>query len=138
MAEEVTAEALASVLQNITRFRGESSLYTWVYAIARNEARQSLHRNPAVSLDTIEGAIPAALREPDRVCDAVQSSEACGKLRRALQQIPARYNRVLTDHFVHGYSTKQIARRDRIPLGTVLSRIFKGKQLLRRAWELVP
>ena len=39
------------------------------------------------------------------------------------------------DHFIRGDSIKRIAQRDRIPAGTVLSRIFTGKRLLRAAWE---
>ena len=137
-AEDITAAALASAWRNRNQFRGESSLYTWVFRIGLNELRQRRPRHPMVSLDAIEGPAPEALRECDRVCDKAESAEACGKLRQALRQIPARYRQVLTDHFVHGFSTKQIARRDRIPLGTVLSRIFTGKRLLRRAWESVP
>lgn len=52
-----------------------------------------------------------------------------------MQRIPAPYRRALRDHFVRGYSTRQIAQRERVPLGTVLSRIFTAKKLLRRAWE---
>jgi len=49
--------------------------------------------------------------------------------------LPLTYRRTLIDRFVRGYSVKQIAKCERIPLGTVLSRIFKAKQLLRAAWE---
>lgn len=49
-------------------------------------------------------------------------------------QIPRLYRQVLMDRFIRGDSIKQIARRNRIPAGTVLSRIFNGKRLLRAAW----
>jgi DNA-directed RNA polymerase specialized sigma24 family protein len=53
-----------------------------------------------------------------------------------MRRIPSIYRRALKDHFVRGYSTRQIAWRERIPLGTVLSRIFNAKRLLRKAWSL--
>src|SRR5437667_11941510 len=52
-----------------------------------------------------------------------------------LRQIPAVYGLVLIEHFIEGYSVRQIAKLQRIPLGTVLSRIFTAKRLLREAWE---
>jgi len=132
-AEDITAAAFAKALEKLESFRGESSLYTWIHAIALNEARQSLSRNQAVSLDSIP-VQPKELSEPDRVADALKRSECRGKLRKAPRQIPAVYRRTL-DHFVRGFSVKRISRQNRIPVGTVLSRIFAAKRLLRAAWE---
>jgi len=63
-------------------------------------------------------------------------ANCCRRLRKALKCLPSKYRQALVDHFVRGYSVKQVARLRRIPLGTVLSRIFNGKKLLRRAWAL--
>ena len=79
--------------------------------------------------------------EPKELIDAnlptapLEHAELCLKMRKALREIPAVYRRVLTDHFIRGRSVKQIARRDRIPVGTVLSRIFTAKRILRQAWD---
>ena len=132
-ADDVTSAALATAWQKRNQFRGESQLCTWVYSIALNIARDRTRSNRTVSLDSIEGT-PEVLREPDRVCDATEAADARGKLQIALSQIPAIHRRALVDHFVHGRSVKQIARRYRIPVGTVLSRIFSAKRLLRAAW----
>ena len=64
----------------------------------------------------------------------LERSECRLKLRKALRGIPAVYRRTLVDHFVRGYSVKRISRQNRIPVGTVLSRIFTAKRLLREAW----
>src|SRR5713226_5070418 len=57
------------------------------------------------------------------------------RIRQALNRIPAKHRRLLVDHFVSGQSTQQIARREGIPLGTVLTRIFTAKRYLRQAWK---
>ena len=56
------------------------------------------------------------------------------RLQKALERLPIKHRRALIAHFIDGLSIREIARRERVPLGTVLSRIFSGKQLLRHAW----
>ena len=135
-AEDVTASAFVTAFQKRKSFRGDSSFYTWVYRIAVNRATSSLRRRRTVSLDLLAGALPDSLVESDLMDRAIDRDDCCRKLRWALRQIPVYYRRVLVDHFVRGYSTRQIARRHRIPIGTVLSRIFSAKRRLRHAWEL--
>jgi len=133
-AEDVTASALEAAFANLERFRGESSLYTWVHAIALNQARQHLRGNRTVSLESIVEREPNALREHDKLADHLDRMQCRTKLRKALRQVPTVYRQTLVDHFVRGFSVKEIARKDRLPVGTVLSRIFSGKKNLRRAW----
>ena len=57
------------------------------------------------------------------------------RLRKAMNRIPAKYRRALTAHFVEGLPVREVARRERVPIGTSLSRIHRAKQLLRHAWE---
>jgi RNA polymerase sigma-70 factor, ECF subfamily len=133
-AEDLTATAFAAAFKNLNRFRGESSLYTWIHAIAMNEAR-SRRRRGAVSLESIDRSDAEELTEPDLLAQTLERTECCERIRRALRRLPGLYRRVLVDHFVSGASVRQIARRNRIPVGTVLSRIFTAKRLLRAVWE---
>jgi RNA polymerase sigma-70 factor (ECF subfamily) len=134
-AEDATAAAFATAYQKRNSFRGESSFYTWVYRIAINKASSALRGKRTMSLDAMTGYEPKALVEPDLMDQALDRAACCRRLRRALKRIPVFYRRTLVDHFVRGYSVKQIAKLRHIPLGTVLSRIFTAKRLLRRAWE---
>ena len=78
------------------------------------------------------------LTEPDVLAQTLERSECCARLREALRQIPPVSRRTLVDHFIRGQSVKQIARRQRVPVGTVLSRIFTAKRLLRESWGYIP
>ena len=133
-AEDITATAFSKALRNLHTFRGQSSLYTWLYAIAANESRQWRRRNFAVPLDLInESQLKAP--EPPQGEETLERVELVSRLRKALSQLPRIYRNALMDHFVRGHSVKQVARRQGIPFGTALSRIFKAKHLLRLAWE---
>lgn len=136
VAEDITASAFAKALEHLGAFRREASFYTWLQAIARNEARHYWRAKRGVSLQSFTGLLPDALVECDSAADRLDQSADRRRLEKAIQRIPALYRRALKDHFVRGHSTRQIARRERIPLGTVLSRIFNAKKLLRRAWEV--
>jgi len=135
-AEDITATAFAMAFEKRNTFRGDSSLYTWVHAIATNEARNR-RRSPSlhVSLESIEASDSLKAARPDDMDRASEQRECCPQVWKAFRQVPRIYRRVLTDRFVRGYSVKEIAKRQRVPLGTVLSRIFRAKQLLRAAWE---
>lgn len=136
IAEDVTATALAIAWRNLNQFRGESSLYTWVYRIAKNEALHQQSQRRTVTLD----ALTMPHKEPsksDNLDNARERGTHTVRLRKALSAIPALHRKVLIDHFVLGRQVKHIARRRRIPVGTVLSRIFRAKQLLRQAWNSV-
>lgn len=135
-AEDITAAAFASAFKNRKTFRGESSLYTWLHAIAWNEARNQHRLNRAVSLESIDAAHAPEPAEPDLLVQTLEQSECCERVRAALRRVPLIYRRTLVDHFVRGVPVKQIARGARIPVGTVLSRIFTAKRLLREAWEI--
>jgi len=83
----------------------------------------------------IHRIIRAALMECDRTADTLAQSECRLRLRETLRKIPAVYRQVLFHHLVDRPPVKYIARRERVAVGTVLSRIFTAKRLLRAAWE---
>jgi RNA polymerase sigma-70 factor (ECF subfamily) len=134
IAEDITAEAFTAAFENLAGFRGESSFYTWLYKIGLNLAGDWRRRNKGISLESIDRPDAKELGEPDVLVETLEHGERCLQLRQALRHIPTVYRRTLMDHFVRGYSVKRIASQDRVPVGTVLSRMFTAKRLLREAW----
>jgi RNA polymerase sigma-70 factor, ECF subfamily len=133
-AEDITATAFAAAFRNLDRFRGESSLQTWIHAIAMNEA-SNRRRCRCVPLESIEESDAFQIAVPDPTDRMFDQRECCPQIWKALRGLPRLYQRTLVDRFVRDYSVKQIAKRQRVPLGTALSRIFRAKQLLRAAWK---
>jgi DNA-directed RNA polymerase specialized sigma24 family protein len=77
----------------------------------------------------------AELIEPDTSDEALDRLNCDARVRNALCRMPALYRQTLIDRFVRGHSVKRISHLKRVPVGTVLSRIFTAKRLLRKAWE---
>jgi RNA polymerase sigma-70 factor (ECF subfamily) len=134
-AQDITAAAFADAFEHLDQFRGASTFYTWLFAIAANNAREWLRSHRTISLDALDGPEPEALRLSDGPLERLEQSEYSLSLKQALSQVPELYRRPLVQRFIGGRSVKQIARTERIPLGTALSRLFKAKRLLRQAWN---
>lgn len=133
-AEDITATAFAAALENRRRFRGEALPQTWLHAIAMNEAK-SRRRDRRVPFESIEESDALKIAKPDETDRLFEQRECCPRIWKALREVPRIYRRTLIDRFVRGYSVRRISRKNRIPVGTVLSRIFAAKRRLRAAWE---
>jgi RNA polymerase sigma-70 factor (ECF subfamily) len=134
-AEDIAAHAFQLAWEKRTLFRGDASPHTWIQAIARNAALESRRRDHRVQFEPVDRSDAHEFPAPELVTDELEKQDDRFRLQQALARLPAQHRRVLGAHFVDGFSVREIARRERVPLGTVLSRIHKGKQLLREAWE---
>jgi RNA polymerase sigma-70 factor (ECF subfamily) len=133
-AEEITARAFAKAFAKRNTFRGASSAYTWLQAIARNEARQMQGLAQALSLEVLRDG----LAERGTVLGALVREEALTGLQSALGAMPPKYRRILVARFLKGQSTHEVAEQEGVPLGTVLSRLASAKQSLRRRLQAAP
>lgn len=134
-AEDIAAWAFATAFRKRKDFRGESTFYTWVFRIALNHALSLSRRKPFVSLDAMEGPEPASCIEPDLLARTLERGECCSRIRKTLRQMPTKYRRTLVKHFVRRQKVRCIAQQEKIPKGTVLSRLFTAKRIMRAAME---
>ncbi len=109
------------------KFREESKLSTWLYAIARNE---SFRMNEKLMREErkIERAT-LKIKEETHLHDDTQNQP--NLLIKYLKQIPEKYKTILL-HYSEGFSEKEIAEKLSIKQGTVKSRAFRGKEFLRK------
>jgi RNA polymerase sigma-70 factor (ECF subfamily) len=134
-AEDVASAAFEAAFEHRAEFRGESSFYTWLHAIAQNTAnRRWSRRSLFESLEATERPVSERFVEWDLFTQTLEKAECSQRIRQTLRRVPGLYRKVLMDRYIDGQSVRQIAKLRRIPLGTVLSRIFTAKQLLREAW----
>jgi RNA polymerase sigma-70 factor (ECF subfamily) len=134
-AEDAAAAAFAKAFDKRNTFRGESSAYTWLHAIAVNEAIAPKNRRREASLDAYDCDWSEPWTAPDLEQAKMEQSDCGACLRKILRGMPAKYRQVLMDHFLRDLTVRQIARRRKLPLGTALSRLFKAQKLLKKAWE---
>ena len=146
-AADATQDAFLAAYRNIRRYRG-GSFIAWLLRIATNACYDQLRarkRRPQISLDAVE---PDADEAPRQFTDSGESpderilrDELAREIERRLQELPddQRLAVILSD--IQGYSYDEIAAATGWPLGTVKSRLSRGRTHLRdalRAGELLP
>jgi len=145
-ARDLTQETFLRAFQSIGRFRGEADLKTWIYRIAINQARnrwrwwRRRRRDSTVSLDATQGqskqTLMATLAEssenPEQQTLAHERELA---LRSALQRVGRVYRETLILRDIEGFTYEEIATTLEINVGTVKSRLARGRQELRRKLE---
>lgn len=139
-ASDVAQEVFLKVFRNVGGFRGQSSLKTWVYRITVNEAHNARrwffrHRRSEVELDSDpqdarnwEEIIPDGSRSPfETACD----SEQHALIEAALDRINPVYRESVALRDISDLSYEEIADVLGVSLGTVKSRILRGREALR-------
>jgi RNA polymerase sigma-70 factor (ECF subfamily) len=147
-ARDLTQETFLRAFQSIDRFRGDSTLKTWIYRIAINQARNRWRwwrrrkRDVTVSLDATDehrddrplAATLASDNSPSPEQETL-AHEREAQLRDALQGLRRSYREAVILRDVEGFSYEEIARTLQISIGTVKSRISRGRLELRHQLE---
>jgi len=147
-ARDLTQETFLRAFQSIVHFRGESDLRTWIYRIAINQARnrwrwwRRRRRDVTVSIDAADangrplGLITSlkAVNVPDPEQNAI-ANERERALRKALSSLRRVYREAVVLRDIEGLAYEEIATALDISVGTVKSRLARGRQELRRKLE---
>lgn len=135
-AEDATQEAFLSAFRSISRFDG-GNFRSWLFRIAVNETKDELRRRVRRPADSLSTTGPEGEYEID-VPDAAESAaerverEAVAEgIERALLELPVEQRQVIVLSDVHGYHYEEIARLTGSNVGTVKSRIHRGRERLR-------
>jgi RNA polymerase sigma factor (sigma-70 family) len=137
-AEDALQDAYLAAFRSIGRFRGESSLATWLARLVLHEclgrARRDRRRHnviPLVSADAEIETVPAGDADlPDRVA---QRAQMRALLEEKLDELPEDFRVVFVLRSVEEMSVEDTAQCLGIPEATVRSRHFRAKSLLRES-----
>jgi len=122
VAQETYIRAFNGLVKN--SFRGDSSLETWLYKIAKNESLRMNHklmREEEKAKKISENSLTEQIQKPD--------SEDSGYLNEQLTLLPEKYRSVLTLTSL-GFSINDISQKLGIRPGTVKSRTSRGKKFI--------
>lgn len=145
-AADVTQDVFVKVFRSIHSFQGGSSLRTWIYRIAIHEASNqrrwwSRHKKQELTLDesqqNAEGEtfclgdiLPAADASP---YDNVAQAQVKQRIEAALHQIPEIFRTAVVLREIEGFAYEEIAEILQTNVGTVKSRLMRGRAALREA-----
>ena len=137
-AADITQEVFLKAYRGIGKFRGGSSLKTWLYRIAMREASNARrwwwrHHRQQASLDSDEESGPMLeIEDPgESPLDRFASGEVQRIVRAALQQVPAIFRGAVILRDLEGLGYEEVAEVLDVSVGTVKSRILRGRQALR-------
>ena len=133
-AKDCLQDAMVRVFRAIGDFKGQSAFSTWLYRIVTNTCLDALRRRKkqnSTSLDALvdEGWSPA--QTGGRPEQKLERKELRNELSKAIQSLPDEMRTAIVLRDVQGCSYEEIADALNINLGTVKSRISRGREKLR-------
>lgn len=128
-AEDMLQDALVKAFKSLPCFRGECAFLTWLTRILLNVARNTFRRESRLRMRVkiFAQAGPATSGDPS---ERVTTEERRQFIRRALSVLPSCYRDMLVMFHYQGMSYTEIAAVLEMPVGTVRSRLAKGRKLL--------
>ena len=135
LAEDIAQEAFIKSYKSIDSFREESSFYTWVYRITVNTAKNYLvssKRRDEVAISNLsqdDSFYPEKL-DLDSPQEILKASELRDLIFETLSSLGEETRTALSLREFDGLSYEQIAEIVQCPVGTVRSRIFRGREVI--------
>lgn len=139
--EDVVQVTMINAMRGLGSFRGGATLFTWLCQICRNhlaDVRRKGDRQPKVqSLEQLETAKPGTVveltdfRDP---LDEVADDSTRSAVRRAVNQLPASYARILELRFGDDLTVPEIAKILQLSVDAAESRLSRARQAFRESW----
>ena len=136
-AEEAVQDAFVRAFRSLGRFRGDSTFSTWFYSILHNVAISTLKRRGKLQQVPYEDENGIDL---DHFADgdagplaSVERREMAEMVENGLRALAERYRVVLTLFYVQEMKYEEIATVLGLPMGTVKTLLFRGRESLRQA-----
>lgn len=145
-AADTTQEVFLKVFRGMKHFNGQSSLKTWVYRIAVHEASNRRrwwfrHKARETSMEPMENEASQSsglalketlVDEAESPFDCVAHEEVRARVEEELRKVPEPYRSTVILRDLEEMSYEEIAEVLEISLGTVKSRLTRGREALRR------
>ena len=144
-AADLTQEVFVKVFRGVGNFHGESSLRTWIYRIALREASNQRrwwmrHKQQEVPIEQemTERSSGIPLRLKDTLVDSSESpfdmavhAENRMRVEEALNKVPEPFRTTLILRDIEGFVYEEVAEMQGVSLGTVKSRLVRGRAYLK-------
>lgn len=154
--EDVCCITWVKVWKKIKNFRGGSSIKTWIHRIAlntlwdyrRKEKKYTSMEGLVENLSNGEIALEAFLNrascveyktsQSPEVYEKMNLEELLPKIKKALSKLSENHKEAFELSVLEGLEYKEIAKKIKVPVGTVMSRIFYARQLVRKELSETP
>lgn len=146
-AADTTQEVFLKVFRGMKRFNGESSLKTWLYRIAIHEASNQRrwwfrHKSKETTMEASPddngnayGICDTLVDKGESPFDQLAHEEVRARVDHELQQVSEPYRTTVILRDIEGLSYEEIAEVLQVSLGTVKSRLIRGREALKKRLE---
>jgi RNA polymerase sigma factor (sigma-70 family) len=138
-AEDIVQDAMLRALKALDGFRGQDAK-PWLLAIVRNCCRTVAHKGRSKAAMSLEDAATSnayiealTSREPDPEAASIGREQA-QSINAAIARLPDEFREVLILRELEELSYREIAEITDAPIGTVMSRLSRGRALLKERW----
>ena len=139
LAQDIAQEAFIKAYKNIEKFRGDSQFYTWIYRIAINTAKNVVstkaRKSEIYDNDTTDQLLSESAATSENPENILQAEQLRSEINKALQNLPEDIRVTLSLREFDGLSYEEIAKVLDCPIGTVRSRIHKGREMLDQTFS---
>ena len=133
-ADDAVQECYLRAFRHFDTFRG-GPIKPWLMAILRNVCRGAHSGGSRLVFTAANEESPPLWREPgDTPEQAVSRRQDSNTMRRLIGELPAEFREVIVLREINDMSYRDIATVIEAPIGTVMSRLARGRALLRDAW----
>ena len=133
-ADDLAQDALVKVYKSLRSFRFQSAFKTWLYALVRNVFLDAV-RSRAGRERSLEEPLPAGHDKVPSSAELADEGLARAEERRrmwyALRGLPPEFRTVVVLFDVEGHTYEEVAAIEGVPMGTVKSRLSRGRALLK-------
>ena len=129
-ALDATQETFLTVFRKADRYRAQAAFSTWLYRVAVNTCYDQLRRGKRHKA----APLPDTNDPPDtHTADAMAAAEVRPDIEQALQDLQPEFRAAVVLVDLEGLALEQAADLLGVPIGTVKSRVFRGRRLLAEA-----
>lgn len=127
-AEDIVQETFIRVFKSIKKFKGKSSLYTWIYRISQNILKDRFRLETTIPYEDIQ---ISAENVEERIIGKINREI----LRKELNNLGLIYKEVLIFFYFEDLSIKEICEILNEKEGTIKSRLSRARQILKKSLE---
>ena len=128
--EDLAQETFISVYENLEQFKGNAKFSTWVYGIAINKVKNYLNRAPEQRYE--HNSVEFLLEKPSVEPSPLEQLEYTHQLKYFLDQLPSDLREVIILVSLEELSYEEAGKVMNIPIGTVRSKVFRARQILKK------
>lgn len=133
-AKDLLQETFLGLYQSLPNFKGRSGIYTYAYRVLLNLHHKRLRKIRKITISLAEN-VKIPYDDRPSAAEEFAEKEKKSKIRAGIARLPALFQEVIVLRYLEELSYQEIAEMLKVKEGTIKSRLFKAKNLLRKIFR---